>query len=61
VPKRDKSAEEELRRREQVAESANETAIDGDERKLRHRHRRHFSASVKQVIAILADHPCART
>jgi hypothetical protein len=69
----DRSAVDELQRRERetrdnladfvksvravAAESAGEPRIDGDERALRRRHRKHFSSSVKALIAIVADSP----
>jgi hypothetical protein len=69
------AAEKELRRQEQetrdnladfiksvravAAESVQATRIDDDERELRRRHHKHFSSSVKELIAILADHPHA--
>jgi hypothetical protein len=66
-------ADEELQRREQeardnladfiksvravAAESAGEAGIDNNEQGLRRRHRMHFSSSIKELIAILADRP----
>jgi hypothetical protein len=69
----DRSAEDELQRQERATrdsladfinsvrvvatKSVDEARIDGDERQLRRRHRKHFSSSVKALIAILADCP----
>jgi hypothetical protein len=71
----DRFAEKELRRRERetrddladfvssvlavAADSADELGIAEAERTLRRKHAEHFSSSVKELIAILADHPHA--